>query len=412
MNGRQLDEFKRQVDICLVCAACFAHGPVTPHNWTELPPPEWDAPNDRCPSYEYYGLRSHTGMGRQMLAASVFREGYPVDQDLIDVVSSCTNCGVCSEVCPMWRPLDAIAALRQEFVQRGLQPRATQKLDANVAECHNLFRGRTREPVLEALPRRGADLYFAGCEAAFRQGATGRATVEILRAAGIEVAHMGGDEWCCGFVADWGGNASLSEEVARHNVQAAVAAGTERLITSCAECYAVWKTHYPSVVGELPFEVVHVSEVLAGLLDEGALSFDHEIARTVTYHDPCFLGRHGGVYDEPRRVLAAIPGLKVREMRRYGRWSYCCGSGGKLTQLTYPDFADATGAARVHEAEAVAGAVVTACPACVMQLRRTAKKQRSALEVFDLPLMVAEAMGIEVGSRITPGEDSAGGSDE
>lgn len=392
----KLEEYRQRVDICMVCAACFARGPIVPHNYKELPPPEWQTPDDKCPSYEYFDLRSHTGMGRLMLAESVFRQGYPVDQDLIDVVSTCTNCGVCSEICTAYRPLDAIAALRQEFVRRGMQPRATQKLDANVAESHNLFRGRARATVLDELPLEGGDVYFAGCEAAYRQPEVAKATVEVLRAGGVEVANLGGDEWCCGFVAEWGGNAALSEEVARHNVDAAVRAGTKRLITSCAECYAVWKTHYPSVVGELPFEVVHVSEVLAGLLDEGAISFEHAVPKRVTYHDPCFLGRHGGVYDEPRRVLAAIAGLEVHEMRRYGRWSYCCGSGGKLTQLTYPEFSEGTGVARLHEAEEVADAVVTACPACVMQLRRVAKKQGSSLEVFDLPVLAALAMGIDV----------------
>lgn len=392
-----LEEYKKKIDICSVCAACFARGPIVPHNWKELPPPEWQSPDRKCPSYEYYNFRSHTGMGRLILATSVFRENFPVDEDLVEVINTCTNCGICNEICPTFRPLDAINALREEIVRRGLQPNASAKMDANVAECHHLFRGKTKAKALENLPAEGEDVYFSGCDAAYRQPEVANATVGVLKAGGVQVANLGNEEWCCGWPARWGGNIALSEELAHHNVDAVKRTGAKRLIVSCAHCYQSWKSDYPKFMGDLPFEVVHVAQVFSRLIGEGRIRFNKEINKKFTYHDPCFLGRHGRVFDEPRKVLRSLPGVQFNEMERSGRWSYCCGAGGKLAQATYPDFANIIAGDRLREAKGVADAVVTACPVCAQQLRRNAQKKHIDIETYDLPVLVAEAMGIPPG---------------
>ncbi len=150
------------------------------------------------------------------------------------------------------------------------------------------------------------------------------------------------------------------------------------------------------IVGGLPFEVVHVAEVLGQLIDDKKLKFKNKVNKTVTYHDPCFLGRLSKIYDEPRKVLTSIPGLKLVEMERSRRWSYCCGSGAKITSSCYPEFAAANTRERLEEGKQTAGTMVTACTTCFSHMDRAAKKEGIELQIYDLPKLVAEAMGIKV----------------
>lgn len=393
-NGMTLDEYRKKIDICMVCAACFARGPITPHNWLELPPPEWQSPNHKCPSYEFYNFRSHTGMARHMLATSVLRGEIELDQDVVDVVSSCTNCGICNEICPAYRPMDSIAAFREEAVRQGLHAKPLAKIEKSVVETGNMFRAQERAAVLKSLPESGDDLYFAGCEAAFRQPEIANATVAVLKEGGINVASLGNKETCCGFISRWSGNIEQFKQRAKDNIEAVKQTGAKRIITSCAECYHCWNTDYRDVVNELPFEVVHVSQVFAELIEAGKIKPTKIIDKRVTYHDPCFLGRQGKVFDEPRKVLQSIPGLQVNEMDRNRRWSYCCGSGGKITQATYPDFAKGTAKERLLEAKEVADTVVTTCPACVKHFKGVSQTEKLDVEACDLTVLLAQALGL------------------
>ena len=143
---------------------------------------------------------------------------------------------------------------------------------------------------------------------------------------------------------------------------------------------------------DLPFEVVHVTEVLADLLKEGKLKPIKPIEKKVTYHDPC--GLRGKVNQAPRDILESIPGLELQEMERYGRWSYCCGSGAKIAQNCYPDFAAFTGVERATEAKNAADECITACPVCYNQMRYTANSEDIDLSVEDISTLLAESVGI------------------
>ena len=173
-------------------------------------------------------------------------------------------------------------------------------------------------------------------------------------------------------------------------------AGAKRVIVSCAHCYKALKKDYPLIVGPLPFEVVHVAELFADLLDEKKIAFTQDVRKHITYHDPCFLGRHCQVYDAPRKVLKDIPGIEMTEMGRNRRWSYCCGSGAKITSSCYPAFADANTRERLTEAKEAAGTMVTACTTCFFHMDGSIKKEGIIEDVYDLPLIVAEAMGISL----------------
>lgn len=320
---------------------------------------------------------------------------FPITDDLLKIVYTCTSCGMCSEICPSVQPLTAIWALREELVRRGMpRPKPIEKMDANIEKSGNIFGAKRLPKALKEIPARGENIYFAGCMARFREPEVARATVEVLKAVGMDIAYLGEEEKCCGFVAGHDGNTWLLEERAAQTVETLKKAGAKQVIVSCAHCYKTLKMDYPLIVGALPFKVVHIAELLAELIDAKKVRFTRELRKEVTYHDPCFLGRHSQVYDKPRKVLGSIPGIKLIEMERNRGWSYCCGSGAKITSGCYPEFTTATTKERLLEGKQAAGTIVTACTTCFSHMHRSARKEGVELQIYDLPVLVAETMGI------------------
>lgn len=394
-----LKEFKERWNLCPIqCGACYYPAPIIPHNWLELPPPEWSPPLHKCPSFEYFKFRTYTAVGRGNLATLVFDDKrFPITDDLIKIAYTCTSCSMCSEICPRIQPLTAIWALREELIRRGAQPpEPLVKIDADIEKYDNMFGAKSLPKILDGIPTTGENIYFAGCNVRFREPEIAKATVRILKAAGMDIAHLGEQEKCCGFIPGHDGNTQLLEGKAAQNIEALKKAGAKRVIVSCAHCYKALKIDYPLIVGELPFEVVHVAELLAKLIDEKKIKFTAEIKRKITYHDPCFLGRHCKVYDEPRKVLESIPGIKLNEMERNRKWSYCCGSGAKITSSCYPEFTAAITKDRLAEGKKAADIIVTACTSCFSHMDKAVKKDGIELEIYDLPTLVAEAMGIRL----------------
>jgi len=393
-NKWTLEMYKEWLDMCTHCGACYARGPIEPHNWRTLPPPAFSSPLRKCPSYEYYKFKTYTGQGRLLLAAALFRGDTEITDDLVNIAYTCASCGICNEICPSHSPLNVILALREEINEGGVPlPAPLKQINDNMKDSHNIFGLEKRSKAIPDLPSKGDDVYFTGCYSSYLLPKITRANIEILKAGGINVAHLGESERCCGEMAKQGGNRSLFKEMASHNVEAVKAAGAKRVIVSCAHGYRTWYTDYPAILGDLPFEVKHVSQVIADLLKEGNIEFNREIHKKVTYHDPCFLR---GLHDAPREILKQIPGLEFQEMERYGRWSFCCGGGAKIALNLYPDFSAATGEERIKEAMDAANNVVTSCPVCFNQLRYAAKAQEAEIEVHDLSILVAEAMDISL----------------
>jgi Fe-S oxidoreductase len=398
LKKTNLEDFKESWSLCAQCAACYYRGPIVPHNWRELPPPEWSSPVHRCPSFEYYKFRAYTAVGIGNLAVMAFDDKkFPLTDDLIKIVYSCTSCGICAEICQVFQPLMAVWALREELVRRGAKlPDPLDRIHAGIERYNNIY-GAKRLPAIDIdIPSTGETVYFAGCDVRYTKPVVIKAVSKILNMAGMDIAYMGEEEKCCGFIAGHDGNTWLLEEQAARNIEGLKKAGAKRVIISCADCYKTLKIDYPLIYGKLPFEVLHVSEVFAGLIDKKKIQFTREIGKTVTYHDPCFLGRHCKIYDEPRKVLESIPGITLVEMERNRKWSYCCGSGAKITSNCYPEFSAAVAQERVLEGKKAAHTIVTACTTCVSTMKKAAKKQDIDVEVCDISILVAEAMGIEL----------------
>jgi heterodisulfide reductase subunit D len=302
---------------------------------------------------------------------------------------------MCSEICYKLRPLTANFAIREELVERGAKLHdPLPRIDADVDRLNNIF-GATKAPKsVEGLPTAGKDLYFAGCVARYQTPEVIKATTAILQKGGVTIAYLGNEEKCCGLIPGHDGNTAILERKAAQNIEAFKKVGAKRVIVSCAHCYKTLKVDYKLIAGELPFEVVHVAELFSKLIDEKKMNFAQPINKKITYHDPCFLGRYCYVLDEPRKVLKSIPGLELVEMEPNGKWSHCCGSGTKITSACYPEFTAAVTKKRLEQGKAAADTIVTACSTCYQHMDRAAKKEAMDLEIYDLPLMVAKAIGI------------------
>jgi Fe-S oxidoreductase len=259
-----------------------------------------------------------------------------------------------------------------------------------------MFGAKPEALKLEGIPARGENLYFAGCNARFKEKEIAAATLKVLQSTCIDVAYLADEERCCGFIAGHDGNTQLLENQAVNNVEAIIKTGAKRVITSCAHCYKTLKKDYPLITGKLPFEVTHITEILAGMIEDKKIRFSKLLDKEITFHDACFMGRHCGIYEEPREILSKIPGIKVKEMERNRQWSLCCGSGAKITSNCYPEFSLSVTRERLLEGKNAANIIVTACTSCFSHMNEAVKKDKLAVEIQDIVTLVAQAKGIEI----------------
>ncbi len=204
---------------------------------------------------------------------------------------------------------------------------------------------------------------------------------------------------CCGHDVLWQGDYETYKKLAEYNVKLFKEAGVQLVITSCAEGYRTMAVDYKELLGELPFEVKHITQFLAEELDKGRLKFEGELSKNVTYHDPCRLGRHMGEYEAPRKLLKALEkvGVKFTEMERIKENALCCG----VSAFNYcNDFTKAIRVDRLKEAERTADCMLTTCSKCQIHFNCTLTEKKSSelerinVEVKDIVTIIAEAMGL------------------
>jgi heterodisulfide reductase subunit D len=321
----------------------------------------------------------------------------------------CLLCGACTFICPSGVAVDRILELtRGELAGLGLLPDVLADLDARIAEYRNISAEENAGRLIWAdnLPapptglgkERAEVAYFVGCVSSFfpRSYKVPQAFVQILDRARVDYALLGGAEWCCGYPMFINGEVSRAAELIRHNVEAVQAMGVKKVVMTCASCSHFWKHSYPAALGveklqDLGLEVQHATEFLADLLEMGDLKL-RELDETVTYHDPCDLGRKGGVTEAPRRVLARIPGLRLVEMVENRDSSQCCGGGGNLESFA-PEVSQAVARNRIRQAAEVgASTLVSACQQCERTLAGAARAEGVRIRVKDVAEIVLEAL--------------------
>ena len=236
-------------------------------------------------------------------------------------------------------------------------------------------------------------LYYVGCTPSYdpRGQKVARALVALFSKAGVDFGILGNDENCCGSEVRRLGEAGLFEMMVEDNTGAYKELGVTKMFTTSPHCYNVYRNDYPKD----GMQVQHYTQILAGLVADKKITFSGSLDKTVTYHDPCYLGKHNGIFDEPRAVLKAIPGLKLVEMDRSREKSLCCEGGGGRMWLEGTNPATRLAMMRVQEAvETGAQVLATACPFCVLMLDEAVKtlNLEEKIQVLDVAEMAAQAL--------------------
>jgi Fe-S oxidoreductase len=237
-------------------------------------------------------------------------------------------------------------------------------------------------------------LYFPCCYCSYdpRLKKVAQATVKILQKAGVDFGILGSKENCCGESIRRTGNEEVFKKLAKENIKTFIDNGVKKILVSSPHCYHTFKNEYPDF--KVNFDVIHVSQYLSGLVNEGKLQITKEYGKKITYHDPCYLGRHNGVYDEPRGVLNKIPGLELNEMPETRVDSLCCGmGGGRIWAETekHERFSNL----RVEQAiELGAEEVVTSCPYCITALEdsRLVTNHADDIQIKDITEILQEVI--------------------
>jgi len=388
-----------------------------------------------CPSIEYCGFQAYSLGGRLSVALSLLEGRIGYNDELKNIVWECQMDGACDvsdKICRYnIRGLEAMREMRFKLVEDGeALPQHKAYID-NLHEEQNMVMGPRANrgdwadglDIKNLAEEKAGVVFHAGCRYSYDEELqkTARTAVTLLRDAGVDIGIMGEKESCCGGRAyQWGYRKELNA-CARRNARAWIRAGVKTVVTPCAECYYAFKRLYRETGFTL--EVVHVTEYIDRLIKKGKIKLTRNVPLTVTYHDPCHLGRLGepyvpwqgnkkkiygqipvwkpsrprytgawGVYDAPRSVLSSIPGLTLAEMERIREYAWCCGAGGGVLEA-YPDFAAWTAAERLAEASTTgAEAIVSACPWCERSFIDTVKVQDGKIKVYDVIDLVQMAL--------------------
>ncbi len=379
--------------------------------------PAWNTGKPLSPKLVIMGLRDNMFSQASRLLAHNGNEPASEPETLVpntiepDVLWSCVTCGACVEECPVnIEHVDAIVDMRRyEVLMESRFPTEAGLMLRNIENQGDPWGlGQSKRldwtaaldfeiPVVNgSIPDDVEYLYWVGCAGALDERARKgvQATARMLHLAGVSFAILGPKESCTGDPARRFGNEYLFQEQAKANVESLTGVGVKKIIASCPHCFNTLKNEYPNFGGK--FEVIHHSQMLDHLVSTGRLSPGPGYRGTVTYHDPCYLGRHNRVFNQPRSVLDAIPGARQVEMRRCREKSFCCGAGGarmwmeetigKRINMERTDEAFSTGA----------DVVSTACPYCMIMLDDAvrANSKEDEVRVLDLSQLVEESLSV------------------
>ncbi len=355
-----------------------------------------------CPTYIVKKNEAYSPRGRNAITRFAIENILELNEDTEKAIFTCLGCGACTAVClSSVKTKDLIFQNRECQVDRGFYPKIAERLVKTLAESRNIsdddqedrseWQELMKDLPEEALEKEHADvLFFVGCVASFfpMVQKIPANMARILQKAGVDFTILGGEEWCCGFPLVGAGMPEKLEELKQHNLRKVKDVGAKTVVFTCPSCLHTWKHLYDTDV-----KLVHASQMIADLIQTGKVTLKNSIDATVTYHDPCDLGRNTGIYEEPRAVIKSIPGLRFVDLPMNRKFSVCCGGGGNV-EMTDPDLSAQVAQMKLDSIKAVgADMVVTACQQCVRTMTTRARRQKMDIEVKDLTELVVEAMG-------------------
>ncbi len=345
-------------------------------------------------------IRSNLSPRRLIYQALMGEHFNPIEKTEI---WECTTCGTCAERCPKKvKPYELVLALRSDIVESGrVKPAVRDAMESTF--MHGNPWGRAREKRSEWIEDEAVRilaegdkaelLYFVCCTAAFdpRVQSLPKSMVKVLKSIGVDFGIFGNAESCCSNEMNELGEKGLFEMSQENNRELFAKYTFPKMMTTSPHCFHTFKNDYP----EKEFEVCHYTQVFGQSIEDDKLTFNGELNKKVTYHDPCFLGKQNKVFDEPRKVLQAIPGVEYLEMDRSRERSICCEGGGGRMWMESESTEERLAELRIKEAVAMGAEVLaTACPFCLLTLEDAVKTTGNDEKIIirDIVELVAEVV--------------------
>ena len=394
----KLPRITRELVQCQMCGYCI--DVCEAHRQTP-----WESVTSRGKIY-YLNQLDKRGFGAE---DKILGRKVTISPEFVDAMYKCTGCGNCEEVCQAKIKLvDLWETVRAWLVQEGVGPMPVHKgINEKIARTGNSFgepKSKRDAWWPEDVERAEVPdaIMFAGCTGSYRMQHIPAAGVRVLARAGVKINCMGEDEVCCTSPLLRTGVKTQTLELARKNVTKADGMGAKDMVMTCAGCYKTMSSNIGNYYSKTGQNVYHFVQYVDKLITEKKLPLNNEYKAVVTYHDPCHLGRHSKVYEEPRNILKKIKGLTFVEMEKNRDHSRCCGAGGGY-KSAFNDFAVNIAAERIHDAEAVGAEVIaTACPFCVLNLKAGAKKLKSPIKIVDISEILLEVTAPKVEPKPEP----------
>ena len=419
-----LEQYQGDMAMCCRCSAC-KFIPMQRVNGFQYA--------NVCPSIARYDFHSYSGGGRLNIGAAMLKNGFNYTDKLLHIVYNCQMCGACGVSCNYAMDMEVLQPINEfriKCVKDGKTNPALEKVIGGLRKQGSMVPAKDKRGDwasglnLKDPSKEKVDvLYHVGCLTSYDKDMQklAKATAKILQKAGVNFGIAGDAETCCGGRAYQMGYQEDFLNQAKKNMAMIKKAGIKTLVTACADGYQAFKVLYDKFNLKGGLEVLHISEYIDKLIKDGKLKPWKKVNISVTYHDPCRLGRLGepwihwegkkipgdrfvfdppkvyrrgthGVYEPPRDVLKSIPGIKLTEMTRIKEYSWCCGAGGGVNESN-PGFAKWTAQERIEEAGFTgAEAIVTACPWCEKTFNETIKGNGSSLKVYDIVELVEKAI--------------------
>jgi Fe-S oxidoreductase len=419
-----LEQYQGDMAMCCRCSAC-KFIPMQKVKGSEF--------SYACPSISRYNFHAYSGGGRVNIGTAALKNGMKYTDRLLHIVYNCQLCGACDTSCKYAMDMEVIEPITEFRIKCNEDGKTNPALDKVIAGLRKTgamvpVKGKRGDwaagmDLKDATKEKVDVLYHVGCLTSYDKDMQklAKATARILQKAGVDFGIAGDAETCCGGRAYQMGYKDDFLKQAKKNMAMVKKSGAKTLVTGCADGYQAFKVLYDKFDLKGDLKVLHISEYIDKLIRDGKLKPRKKVDISVTYHDPCRLGRLGepwihwsgkkipgdrfvfdppkpyrrgvnGVYEPPRDVLKSIPGVKLTEMTRIKEYSWCCGAGGGVNDSN-PDFARWTAQKRIDEAVSTgAEAIVTACPWCEKTFNEAIKESGSSLKVYDIVELVEKAI--------------------
>lgn len=356
-----------------------------------------------CPAYLSVFHEIVTGRGKMITARNLALGQIPLEEGLNalrDGLFQCTFCRACEDACLVNIPLTKVYTELKTLVQDRL-PKNTQRIFNSLDEVHNIY-GLDQEDrgewsfEIEDLYEEWLNLehevgYFLGCVFSYsgRAGKGPVALIKLAKMANEKISIFSPTEYCCGNPYLLGGREEKAVHFAKHNIAEIERLGIKKLIISCAGCYRVFTQEYERLIGkELPFTIISHMEYLLTLIKKKKIRFRNESQVNVTFKDPCELGRHCGVYDVARDLIASLPGIENKEMLNSRENALCCGAGG-LIKPNYPTMANDISSRLISQMkDQKVDLCLNACPSCLLNIDENLKLGKEKIKSIDIAELV------------------------